>query len=71
MSGTFDTVTCIDVMIHYPTDKMQAMVAHLASLSNDRLFVSFAPKVTRTAAVQIISALGAWLRFCLHLYASF
>jgi magnesium-protoporphyrin O-methyltransferase len=46
VSGTFDTVTCIDVMIHYPTDKMQAMVAHLASLSNDRLFVSFAPKVT-------------------------
>lgn len=45
MSGKYNTVTCIDVMIHYPTDKMQDMVSHLASLSDERLFVSFAPKV--------------------------
>jgi len=45
VSGKYNTVTCIDVMIHYPTDKMQDMVSHLASLSEERLFVSFAPKV--------------------------
>jgi magnesium-protoporphyrin O-methyltransferase len=22
LKGTFDTVTCVDVMIHYPTDKV-------------------------------------------------
>lgn len=45
VTGKYDTVTCIDVMIHYPTEKMAEMVTHLASLSNERIFVSFAPKV--------------------------
>jgi magnesium-protoporphyrin O-methyltransferase len=64
LSGTYDIVTCIDVMIHYPTEKvlsgnvspphgrcvtsvcmqMATMVSHLASLSKDRLIISFAPK---------------------------
>ncbi len=45
VTGSYDTVTCIDVMIHYPTEKMQDMVSHLASLSTNRLLISFAPKV--------------------------
>ncbi len=53
--GSFDTVTCIDVMIHYPTEKMQAMVTHLASLSSNRLLISFAPKVTRRARRQFLT----------------
>ena len=28
LSGSYDTVTCIDVMIHYPTEKMAEMVSH-------------------------------------------
>merc|ERR1712070_1171183 len=43
LSGSYDTVTCIDVMIHYPTEKMAEMVNHLASLADRRLIISFAP----------------------------
>jgi len=43
VTGKFDTVTCIDVMIHYPTEKMVEIVQHLCSLSNDKLILSFAP----------------------------
>ena len=89
-SGRYNTVTCLDVMIHYPQargvqgkkttvgrascwgaradkaarrahpppphththhtqDKADGMISHLASLSDDRLIISFAPKV-RTCA---------------------
>jgi magnesium-protoporphyrin O-methyltransferase len=44
VSGKYDTVTCVDVAIHYPTDKMAQMVGHLCSLSNERVIISFAPK---------------------------
>lgn len=44
VSGQYDTVTCVDVAIHYPDDKFKEMVQHLCSLSKDRLLISFAPK---------------------------
>ena len=44
IDGKYNTVTCLDVMIHYPQDKVDDMVTHLASLSDDRLIISFAPK---------------------------
>lgn len=44
LSGKYDTVTCIDVMIHYPTDAMYGIVNHLGTLANDRIILSFAPK---------------------------
>ncbi|KAJ1625825.1 magnesium protoporphyrin O-methyltransferase [Pavlovales sp. CCMP2436] len=44
LSGKYNTVTCVDVMIHYPTEEMAGMVAHLASLAEKRLIISFAPK---------------------------
>lgn len=44
VKGSYDTVTCIDVAIHYPSDKMSEMVEHLCSLSNRRVIISFAPK---------------------------
>jgi magnesium-protoporphyrin O-methyltransferase len=43
ISGKYDTVTCIDVMIHYPEEKMAEMVSGLASKADKRLIVSFAP----------------------------
>lgn len=43
IEGNYDTVTCIDVMIHYPPDKMKEMVSHLAGLADKRLIISFAP----------------------------
>lgn len=44
LKGKYDTVTCIDVMIHYPTDAMYDIVGHLGSLTDKRLILSFAPK---------------------------
>jgi len=43
ISGKYDTVACLDVLIHYPQDKAGAMVQHLASLAENRLILSFAP----------------------------
>ncbi|KAK3276762.1 hypothetical protein CYMTET_15190 [Cymbomonas tetramitiformis] len=55
ISGKYHTVTCLDVMIHYPQDKADAMITHLASLADDRLIISFAPK---TLAYSILKRIG-------------
>ena len=44
LSGTYNTVTCIDVMIHYPSDKVEGIIGKLGSLATDRFIISFAPK---------------------------
>jgi len=44
VTGKYNTVTCVDVAIHYPTEKMSEMVGHLCSLATDRVIISFAPK---------------------------
>lgn len=44
LEGKYDTVVCLDVLIHYPQEKAEGMIARLASLAEKRLVVSFAPK---------------------------
>ncbi|MDX2257149.1 MAG: magnesium protoporphyrin IX methyltransferase [Pseudanabaenaceae cyanobacterium bins.39] len=44
LSGEYDTVICLDVLIHYPDRESEEMIAHLASLAKSRLILSFAPK---------------------------
>lgn len=44
VTGKYNTVTCVDVAIHYPTEKMAEMVGHLCSLADERVLISFAPK---------------------------
>ncbi|XP_068635130.1 magnesium protoporphyrin IX methyltransferase, chloroplastic [Aristolochia californica] len=44
LDGKYDTVVCLDVLIHYPQSKADEMIAHLASLAKTRLILSFAPK---------------------------
>lgn len=44
LSGKYHTVICLDVLIHYPQDKAGEMISHLASLAENRLILSFAPK---------------------------
>lgn len=44
LDGKYDTVVCLDVLIHYPQEKAEGMIAHLASLAERRLLLSFAPK---------------------------
>jgi len=57
VSGSYDTVTCIDVAIHYPTEKMAEMVGHLCSLSTDRVIISFAPKTWYYSALKKVGEL--------------
>ena len=44
IEGEYHTVVCLDVLIHYPQEKAGDMIAHLSSLAEDRLILSFAPK---------------------------
>jgi len=44
LDGEYDCVCCVDVLIHYPPERLNQMVGHLAGLSKDRLILSFAPK---------------------------
>jgi magnesium-protoporphyrin O-methyltransferase len=44
LSGRYHTVICLDVLIHYPQEQVQGMIAHLSSLAESRLVLSFAPK---------------------------
>eukprot|EP01039_Chlorochromonas_danica_P000123 gene123-131_t len=44
LKGSYDTVTCIDVMIHYPSAKLPEIVGKLGGLAKERLIISFAPK---------------------------
>lgn len=55
LSGNYHTVICLDVLIHYPQDKAAQMIAHLASLAESRLILSFAPK---TLALTLLKKIG-------------
>ncbi|KAJ4973430.1 hypothetical protein NE237_006604 [Protea cynaroides] len=44
LEGKYNTVVCLDVLIHYPQSNADGMIAHLASLAEKRLILSFAPK---------------------------
>ena len=37
LNGSYDTVICLDVFIHYPQEQAEAMVRHLAGLAQRRL----------------------------------
>jgi magnesium-protoporphyrin O-methyltransferase len=43
LTGSYHTVTCLDVLIHYPEAKVPEMIQHLSSLAESRLILSFAP----------------------------
>jgi len=57
VTGKYDIVSCIDVAIHYPTEKMSEMVTHLCSLANERVIISFAPKTWYYVALKKIGEL--------------
>ena len=57
VTGKYDTVTCVDVAIHYPSEKMGEMIKHLCSLADDRLIISFAPKTWYYVALKKIGEL--------------
>ena len=57
LSGSFHTVCCLDVFIHYPQKAAEDMVRHLCSLTEQRLIVSFAPYTPLLAVLKGIGQL--------------
>ncbi len=55
LSGQYDTVVCLDVLIHYPQEKAAEMIQHLSSLATNRVILSFAPK---TVAYTLLKKIG-------------
>ncbi|MGI8501307.1 MAG: magnesium protoporphyrin IX methyltransferase [Hassallia sp.] len=57
LSGSYHTVICLDVLIHYPQSKADEMISHLSSLAQSRVILSFAPK---TFALSILKKIGSF-----------
>jgi len=57
LSGRYDTVVCLDVLIHYPQSDADGMIAHLASLADSQLILSFAPK---TPFLTVLKKIGSF-----------
>jgi len=57
LSGSYHTVICLDVLIHYPQDKADEMISHLCSLAESRIILSFAPK---TCALSLLKKIGSF-----------
>jgi magnesium-protoporphyrin O-methyltransferase len=55
LSGKYDTIICLDVLIHYPTEEAAKMITHLASLAESRVILSFAPK---TCLLFVLKKIG-------------
>ena len=70
LNGKYNTVTCIDVMIHYPTDAMYGIVAHLGGMATDRLILSFAVSNAPEERERDESKCPAWRLAPLTFYSS-
>ena len=57
LSGSYNTVVCLDVFIHYPQEPAEEMVRHLASMAEQHLIVSFAPYTPLLALLKGIGQL--------------
>ena len=55
LTGRYDTIICLDVLIHYPTKDAAKMISHLASLAESRVILSFAPK---TCLLFVLKKIG-------------
>jgi magnesium-protoporphyrin O-methyltransferase len=52
VTGTYDTVCCIDVLIHYPQAQVDAMLAALTARATSRVVLSFAPSTPYFEALK-------------------
>lgn len=55
VSGNYDTVCCVDVMIHYPTPQAAEMIKKLSRHADRRMIITFAPK---TILYSILKKIG-------------
>lgn len=52
VAGSYDLVSCFDVLIHYPAELFAAMLGHLASLCRGTLLFTYAPYSPLLAAMH-------------------
>ena len=57
LKGSFHTVICLDVFIHYQQNAAEEMVRHLCGITQERLIVSFAPYTPFLAILKRIGQL--------------
>lgn len=57
LNGSFHTVICLDVLIHYPQEKAEEMISHLCSLAESRVILSFAPKTLYLSLLKKVGEL--------------
>jgi magnesium-protoporphyrin O-methyltransferase len=57
IAGKYDVVICLDVLIHYPLEDVERMLAHLSGLSRSRLLLTFAPKTPFLTVLKKIGGL--------------
>jgi magnesium-protoporphyrin O-methyltransferase len=57
ISDNYDTVVCLDVLIHYPEDKAAEMIGNLADHADRRFIVSFAPY---TPCLSLLKKIGGF-----------
>lgn len=55
VEGKYDTVCCIDVLIHYPQEKVDEMLGNLARRASKKIVVSFAPS---TPYYEVLKRVG-------------
>lgn len=55
LAGQYDTVVCLDVMIHYPEPEALEMLSHLSQRARTQLIFSFAPK---TPLLTLLKKIG-------------
>ncbi|MDR9404907.1 MAG: magnesium protoporphyrin IX methyltransferase [Halothece sp. Uz-M2-17] len=55
ITGSYDTVICLDVLIHYRDQDIPTMVKHLADCAQSRFIISFAPK---TFLLSLLKKIG-------------
>jgi magnesium-protoporphyrin O-methyltransferase len=52
VTGSYHAVACLDVLIHYPTNDLERMVAHLAGMARERMVLTYAPHEPLLAALH-------------------
>jgi magnesium-protoporphyrin O-methyltransferase len=57
LNGSFHTVICLDVLIHYPQEKAEEMISNLCSLAESRVILSFAPKTLYLSLLKKVGEL--------------
>lgn len=54
VAGSYDVVSCFDVLIHYPAVGFEALCSHLAGLCRETLLMTYAPHSPLLAAMHRI-----------------